>query len=234
MPQIPLQYSKNRIDRAADCFRDYALQHHQDVDAAVEALGVIYHFRACHSYPLQKATNGLRATVNSIALGEGSVSQRLKRYPTILDKLRRHPNMRLSRMQDIGGCRAVLLDLSDLRRVQDRLVRRKGFVNLADYIETPRQSGYRGVHVILSYDDRKVEIQLRTELMHRWAVSVEEVGARIHHDLKSGEGPPAILSYYERLSEAHALLESNRRVPPDMSAALQEQRREVLALINGQ
>ena len=36
------------------------------------------------------------------------VSQRMKRVPTIIDKLLREPTLLLSRMQDIGGCRAML------------------------------------------------------------------------------------------------------------------------------
>jgi len=47
---------------------------------------------------------GLRSVVGT----EGctvEVTQRLKRVPTIVDKLRREPTMQLASMQDIGGCR---------------------------------------------------------------------------------------------------------------------------------
>lgn len=50
---------------------------------------------------------GLRSCLTTEGL-ELDVSQRLKRLPTIEDKLRRLPRMDLSSMQDIGGCRAVL------------------------------------------------------------------------------------------------------------------------------
>lgn len=66
------------------------------------ALSVLRAFRAAHSYPLTKANMGLR----SMVLTEGcrvEVSQRLKRVPTILDKLMREPTMQLANMQDIGG-----------------------------------------------------------------------------------------------------------------------------------
>ncbi len=39
------------------------------------------------------------------------VSQGLKRVPTIIDKLLREPTLLLSRMQDIGDCRAIPLTL---------------------------------------------------------------------------------------------------------------------------
>jgi ppGpp synthetase/RelA/SpoT-type nucleotidyltranferase len=66
------------------------------------AYGVLVAYRAAHQYPLVKATNSLRMAVRA----EGcriEVSQRLKRMNTILDKLRREPEMDLSRMQDFGG-----------------------------------------------------------------------------------------------------------------------------------
>jgi hypothetical protein len=37
-----------------------------------------------------------------------SVTQRLKKFSTILDKLSRYPTMRLTAMEDIGGVRAIL------------------------------------------------------------------------------------------------------------------------------
>lgn len=39
------------------------------------------------------------------------VSQRLKRVPTIMNKLLSEPTLPLSRMHDIGGCRAIPLTL---------------------------------------------------------------------------------------------------------------------------
>jgi ppGpp synthetase/RelA/SpoT-type nucleotidyltranferase len=36
------------------------------------------------------------------------IAQRIKRIRAIAIKLRRNPNMKLSKMHDIGGCRAVM------------------------------------------------------------------------------------------------------------------------------
>ena len=41
----------------------------------------------------------------------GQLSQRLKRVPTIIDKLLCEPTLPLFRMQDISGCRAIPLTL---------------------------------------------------------------------------------------------------------------------------
>jgi len=75
------------------------------------------------------------------------VSQRLKRVPTILDKLRREPGMALSWMQDIGGCRAVLDSIEEIRRVERRYTRTgaRRVVRIADYVTKPKATGYRGL-----------------------------------------------------------------------------------------
>ena len=45
------------------------------------------------------------------------VAQRLKRMPTILSKLERQPTMDITRMQDIGGCRAVVQSVKAVNEV---------------------------------------------------------------------------------------------------------------------
>ena len=53
----------------------------------------------------------------------GRVTQRLKRMATILDKLERESSLALDKMQDIGGCRAVLTCVDDVWRLRDRIVK---------------------------------------------------------------------------------------------------------------
>lgn len=140
------------------------------------------------------------------------VSQRLKRIPTILDKLARHPTMALSTMQDIGGSRAILDNVQELRRVQQRIERRRPPISVDDYVSSPRSSGYRAVHIVVQYDSRAIEIQLRTHLMHDWAVAVERLGGRIDSDLKSGDGPSDVLAWLKAVSEAMGLEEDGMTV----------------------
>jgi len=189
----------------------------REVDAA---LSIVYQYRGAHQYPLIKANMGLRSVVRT----EGcrvEVTQRLKRFRTILDKLVREPTMQLSTMQDIGGCRAVLASIEEIRRVERRLKKNRPPMRYSDYIEVPRASGYRGVHVVVGYLDaddvqRAIEVQLRTRVMHEWAFTVERLGGRLGQDLKSGEGPKEVLDWLEAASEAMALEEADQVVPGEL------------------
>lgn len=82
------------------------------------ALKVLFEYRASHRVPLAKATMGVRSIVRTVGCQNAAVSQRLKRMTSIIDKLARQPAMALVTMQDVAGCRAILADLSELRRVQ--------------------------------------------------------------------------------------------------------------------
>lgn len=199
MPQqVELRFSKSRVKAAGKALR----RHHTgeavlSQDELSEQIEILDHWRACHSYPLQKATMGLRSRVGTAECVEARVSQRLKRRPTIIDKLTREPQMQLTTMQDIAGCRAVLRNVDEVRRVSRRWTRDKSrVVRVYDYMSEPKASGYRGVHVVVQYDAYPVEVQLRTQFQHAWGVAIERVGPRIGHDLKSGEGPEEILHLF--------------------------------------
>jgi putative GTP pyrophosphokinase len=211
-----------------------AIRHRTDptvtADQVDQALRVIEHFRAKHAYALTKATMGLRSAVQA----EGcaiEVSQRLKRITTIIDKLGREPTMQLSRMQDIGGCRAVLPLIADVRRVEQRLKKRPT-LRIRDYASKPRESGYRAVHVVRVYKDklgvdRAIEIQLRTVVMHEWAIFVERLSGRIGDDLKS-RGALEVRALLAAISEAMATEEAGKEVPSALVLRMEELRRAAL------
>jgi hypothetical protein len=78
-----------------------------------------------HARPLTRV--GLRYFVAEAADGPVIVGQRLKRMETIRDKLERHPKMALSRIHDIGGCRAVLPNQTAVDHVIERLRAQRGW-----------------------------------------------------------------------------------------------------------
>lgn len=176
------------------------------------ALDVLLAFRAAHQRPLTTANMGLRSMVKTAGCS-GDISQRLKRVPTILDKLKREPTLALARMQDIGGCRAVLASIAEVRLVESRLRknRRHPPVATSDYITDPRESGYRGVHVVVNYAGRNIEVQLRTKVMHEWAITVERLSGRRSENFK-GDGSHPVQQLLKIISLAMALEEEGGTV----------------------
>jgi ppGpp synthetase/RelA/SpoT-type nucleotidyltranferase len=141
--------------------------------------------------------------------------------------------MALSSMQDVGGCRAVLDNLDELARVQGRLARSRPPIRTSDYITNPRPSGYRALHVVVNYDDLPIEVQLRTRVMHEWAIAVERLGGRLRCDLKGLVGPQPLLSFLESVSRALALEESGRLVSAELQKELRLRREEALPYLGG-
>ena len=106
-------------------------------------------------------------------------------------------------------------------------------LHLADYIEEPRRTGYRSLHIVYQYhtnlkpeyDGLKIEIQLRSRLQHQWATAVESVGTFIGDELKSGRGDKAWLRFFELMSSAIAMREGYPivpKTPPDTDALISE------------
>lgn len=225
-------YSKNKIKKAGKRLREHHLRGAGPPPG--EAVEILEHWRSCHSYPLSKATMGLRSMTKTAKCQDPRVSQRLKRRVTIIDKLAREPTMQLTTMQDIGGCRAVLADVDEIRCVEERWHKRDRVKRTDDYLVSPKDTGYRGLHLIVTYDDYLIEVQLRTQLEHAWAVGVERVGGALGHDLKSGLGPPEILRLFRAFGELLANAEGLEGQPDAFEEILEasgEVSDEVLRLL---
>lgn len=123
-------------------------------------------FRATVQRPLDKVTIQLRRYVVRCTPESVLVAQRLKRLPTILAKLGREPTMDITRMQDIGGCRAVLPSATEVEAVLGEIGGHWNVANVYNYVDGPKRSGYRAIHVVVPRDDRLIEIQLRTSGQH--------------------------------------------------------------------
>lgn len=187
-----------------------------------EALGLVNEWRACHAYPLNTFNATLRVKAKKI---RGSlIAQRLKRLPTIVDKLGRYPKMNLSQMQDIGGIRAVVNTINDVERLQTEYKDSKRFTHKLkrehDYILDPKGDGYRGVHLVFEYNNTlgrngqaenykglNVEMQIRTYLQHTWATAVETTGTLIGDSFKTGAGSEDWREFFTLVSSAFAIVE---------------------------
>ncbi|HUF32137.1 MAG TPA: hypothetical protein VMN58_02870 [Acidimicrobiales bacterium] len=78
--------------------------------------------------------------------------------------------------------------------------------------------------MIVLYDDRRIEVQLRTPAQHDWAVTVERLGGRLDVDLKSGRGPVEVLILLQLISEAMALEERGESVPSSLEQEITRRR----------
>ena len=162
--------SKRRVDKAGSVLRAAAEGGAFDEGAVVEARDIAERFRVAHSPTLDLSALELDTlTVDLNAWRE--IGRRLKRLDTIAGKLVREPSLRLSRMRDIAGCRLTVPSLENLLEARDRVTSGMSgeVLRVVDYVEQPRSSGYRGVHIIARYDGLLAEMQIRTQLMHRWA-----------------------------------------------------------------
>ncbi|HEY8777321.1 MAG TPA: RelA/SpoT domain-containing protein [Gaiellaceae bacterium] len=171
-----------------------------DEDLRAAAL-LMLHFRSGFQDPLHRVTMGLRSFVKT----EGApviVAQRMKRSPTIAGKLVRMPTVRLTQMQDIAGCRAILPTQRHVYQVVRR-IRRNSIIkgDPADYAAQPKETGYRAVHVIVERRGRLIEIQLRTPFQQRWAAEVDRAAGQVGIALKDGQGPPEIADAFAELAD---------------------------------
>lgn len=214
--------SKSQVKKAGRRIRRY-LRGDDPNAQVVDAVDVMERWRRAHSYPLMKANNGLRSRARTIGV-VAEVSQRLKRRQTILEKLGREPTLDLSLMQDIGGCRAVVESIGDLRKLEARIqAGRLPVISYSDYIQAPRQSGYRGVHIVVAYEERAIEIQLRTQVMHEWALASEGYSQIVGMNLKQ-DGDHPIQLFLRSASEIMAMREIGRSVPDELMQVHRERR----------
>jgi putative GTP pyrophosphokinase len=174
----------------------------ESLDAAVE---LIDWWRGLHAKPLTSLSANLRYYLKRH--GPIVVTQRLKRAPTMIDKLLREPTMKLTQMADIGGCRALLPDQGSVYEVAKELRRNWEVQRTRDYAAQPKTSGYRAVHLIVRRKARLIEVQLRTPIQDAWANQVEEDSRRVGRNFKGGEGQREVHAYYAVVSELLALRE---------------------------
>jgi (p)ppGpp synthase/HD superfamily hydrolase len=104
-------YSRKKVNDAGGAIVRYLAMQGWNVEVFEEyldALDIINNWRASHSGPLLAMRVLLTRQAQSID-EEALIAQRIKRFFSISAKLRRFPTMKLSQMQDIGGCRAILI-----------------------------------------------------------------------------------------------------------------------------
>lgn len=205
------KYSKSQINKAGSIIAKPSSTHEERENALI----ILNNWRAAHAYPLQVICSNLR-----LRNPDAIVVQRLKRLDSIMNKIERYPNMNLYRMQDLGGCRVIVDTVDQVYEAVNRYKRsriRHIFKKENDYIQLPKDSGYRSYHMVYQFQSDKketynqnmlIEIQFRTKLQHIWATAVEMMGIYTKSNLKSSQGDTDILRFFTLTSSIFAIQEN--------------------------
>jgi hypothetical protein len=237
------EYSKGAVDRAGAALMSPEISFAERREAAE----VVNNWRASHNYPLNTFKVTLRRKAQEVD-PERLVAQRIKRLTSIEAKLLRSKSMRLSQMQDLGGCRAIVGTVEQVQALVKKYEQgdlKHKLDDVDDYISRPKRSGYRGVHMIYKYNSDKqapsvynglcIEMQLRTRLQHTWATSVETVGTFLSQALKSSQGEEPWLRFFSLMGSIFAMKEGAGSLVPDTpttGAELVAEVREYAKLLN--
>jgi hypothetical protein len=209
-------HTLNQIDRAGKVILDPS--------RALEGIEVLNSWRVSHRYPLNALHMTLRNRSKRID-ANAVTAQRLKRLDSVVRKLHRQQTLQMSQMQDIGGCRAVLSTMNRvnmLRFMYETHPLRHRLARTRDYINYPKEDGYRSVHLIYRFVGKAtsspwnrlwIEIQLRTSMQHAWATAVETIDAFTSENLKFGAGSDDWKRFFQLVSALHARTEKTAAIP---------------------
>jgi len=230
------KYTKGQINRAGEIlslenpFEDAQCSNEE----YFQTFDIVNNWRAVHSYPLQAMKMSLKRRAQRVC-PSAIVAQRLKRLASIKLKLKlsreagNHPS--LSQMQDIGGCRAVMDSVSDVRLVENAFLeaskknpnRGPQYSKKYDYIANPKDNGYRSVHLVYRfrsdssqhscYNGQRIEIQLRSRKQHYWATAVETYSTFSGEALKSNIGREEWKRFFALISSVIAIQENESTIP---------------------
>lgn len=222
MEWTKLKFTKSQINRAGDVL----ISSNSSLDQISNSTDILSNWRSAHSFPLHVFAvrlNRLAKQTDPSAL----VVRRLKRIPSILKKLGRGQTntMKMHQMQDVGGCRAVVANISQTSNLFDKYRKSRGIkhklIRERNYIKNPKSDGYRSIHLIYKYfsdknkeyDGLSIEIQIRTKPQHYWATAVETVDHFTRQAIKSNEGEKDWMEFFKLVSSAFANMEKSPIVP---------------------
>ena len=208
-----MKYGRHQIDKAGEIIMSAKSSKEYD-----DAMQKINEWRTLHLEALDALQNEILPLLKQSNIAISLTSRRLKRITSILYKLDINPEMRLGGMQDIGGFRIVVNDIDALHSVKkiltEQVPRSFDLIKIMDYVQTPKESGYRSIHFIYKYksadsntDGAKIELQVRTRLQHSWAMAVETAGLITRTPLKSSMGSDEWLDFFKIVSSLFAIKE---------------------------
>jgi len=156
------------------------------------------------------------------------IRYRVKKPQSIKEKLQRigfEPTIENARKHifDIAGIRIICAFTADIYNVLELLSRQSDFkiVEIKDYIENPKENGYKSLHVHIEYPvflssgvvPTRVEIQFRTIAMDFWA--------SIEHKI-----------YYKYREKAPKMIQAELKGCADLIASLDDRMFTLKKIIN--
>ena len=196
-----ISYSSNDYKRLGERIRSNPKQV-SDAD-----LMMLQTLRVSYKEPLAIIFKSIEKAANKV--DENCIcTYRVKRIESIISKLVRFPHMQVNKAEDIAGCRCIMTHTENVYKLFDKLQRNKDRLpfeitgTIHDYIEKPKDSGYRSIHlnVRLKGDKRVIEIQIRALNHHNWATLVEITDLLFRTKLKElGTKSDADLFEFHRL-----------------------------------
>ncbi len=192
--------SRGEIDRLGEALRRGAVTGSDQVHDALTGYDA---YRQLVAQALDEVVSRIEEI-----LPDMEISSRMKTPDSVIAKLRRTPQMRLSRMQDVVGCRFVVATLNDQDVAVSSLAGAFPTGRVDDIRQEPH-SGYRAVHVIVkATSGDSVEVQVRTTLQQKWAELSEKVAYAMGMEVKYGGGPEAIRTMLDEMASEAAELDS--------------------------
>ena len=220
MDAIKPKYSLGEVRRAGRVLR----QKYEDTSPDLEqAFRVAYNWIGSHALPMSHLRSELMGKVRGGGVS-AITAARVKRMVSIRRKISAGKSS-LVDMQDLGGCRAVVSDMSEVRRliqIYDGGASKHEMRRFDAHIDQPKASGYRSHHIIMRYvgegknaafKRHDIELQLRTRAQHAWATAVESVGLMRNENLKAGEGCERWLRLFALMAGEMAEDEHQELVP---------------------
>lgn len=208
-PQLTI--SKNEIRRVGKELKSRLPDDAEMMDRHAEVFRIAYGWRNAHFFPMRMMRREL-GSISKAVCEDVLTAGRLKRMNSIRMKLR-NSSTKFERMQDLGGCRAILSTPTSVQKLVDKYRSgnsRHQISRETDYISSPRASGYRSHHFVMRYkakneaeaqfDGLQIELQVRTKNQHAWATAVEAIGLITGFDLKHENGDQRWVQFFDAMS----------------------------------
>ncbi len=188
------QFSSGEVDRLGGRLREAEGRSRSAEDVAMYVAWSTGYARAMQEVRTAIFERAVDASV------EGTLSSRVKQIDSVAAKLRRMPSTRLSRLEDIAGCRIVVATTRDANRLAGACSTLE-ITRQRNYHESPR-NGYRALHLtVRASDERPVELQIRTEIEDLWANLAERCAALVDPELKYDGGPQEFREFLDMMSD---------------------------------